>query len=44
MDPEEQARKLEMIRTLTAGELQGWWRYVHGYRASFPGEIVALLD
>lgn len=44
MDPEEQARKLEMIRTLTAGELQGWWRYVHGYRASFPGEIVELLD
>lgn len=44
MDPEEQARKLEMIRTLPRGELLGWHRYCTAWREPFPGEIVALLD
>lgn len=44
MDPAEQAHKLAMIRTLTAGELVGWWRYVHGYRAPFAGELIALME
>lgn len=44
MDPAEQARKLAMIRTLTRGELEGWWRYVHGWRAPFAGEVIALMD
>ena len=42
MDTAEQQHKLATINTLTAGELQGWWRYVHGYRAPFPGEIAEL--
>lgn len=44
MDPAEQAHKLAMIRTLTAGELAGWHRYCTAWREPFPGEIVALMD
>ncbi len=43
MDTAEQQHKLALINTLTAGELAGWWRYVHGYRAPFGGEIAALM-
>jgi len=42
--PEEMHRKLAQIDRLSAGELAGWWRYVHGYREPFAGEIAALLD
>lgn len=42
--PEEMRRKLALIARLPAGELAGWWRYVHGYREPFVGEIAALLD
>lgn len=41
--PEEMRRKLAQIDRLPAGELAGWWRYVHGYREPFAGEIAALL-
>ena len=44
MDADEQAHKLAMIRTLTAGELQGWWRYCAAWRQPFAGEIAALMD
>lgn len=44
MAPAEQAHKLAMIRTLTAGELAGWHRYCTAWREPFPGEIVALMD
>jgi hypothetical protein len=44
MDTAEQQHKLAMIGALTAGELAGWWRYVHGYRAPFAGDIIALMD
>lgn len=44
MDPAEQAHKLAMIRTLTAGELAGWHRYCTAWREPFAGEIVALMD
>lgn len=44
MDAAEQQHKLETIRTLPGGQLAGWWRYVHGYRAPFPGEIAALME
>ena len=44
MVPAEQAHKLAMIRTLTAGELAGWHRYCTAWREPFPGEIVALMD
>ena len=44
MDTAEQQHKLAMIRTLPGGQLAGWWRYVHGYRAPFPGEIAALME
>jgi len=40
--PEETARKLDEIRAMPAGELLGWWGYVHGSRAPFEGEIFAL--
>lgn len=42
--PEEMRRKLAQIDRLPAGELAGWWRYVHGYRESFAGEIAALMS
>ena len=42
MDTAEQQHKLTLIRTLTAGELAGWWDYIHGSRAAFSGEKVAL--
>jgi len=44
MDPQEQAHKLDMIRRLTAGELQGWNRYCTVYRQPFAGEIAALME
>ena len=44
MDPQEQSHKLDMIRTLTRGELVGWHRYCTAYRQPFPGEIVALME
>lgn len=44
MDPQEQAHKLALIKALNSGELAGWWRYVHRYRAPFPGEIIALME
>lgn len=44
MDPQEQAHKLDMIRTLTAGELVGWHRYCTAWRQPFAGEIVALME
>lgn len=40
--PEEITQKLDAIRSLPAGELAGWWRYIHGWRAPFPGEVFAL--
>jgi hypothetical protein len=43
MDTQEQAHKLDMIRKLTAGELQGWYRYCTSWRQPFPGEIAALM-
>lgn len=39
---DEIAHKLDMIRRLPEGELRGWWRFVHGWREPFPGEIAAL--
>lgn len=42
MTPAEIARKLEMIRTLPRGELEGWHRYATTYRQPFDGEIAAL--
>lgn len=46
MDPEEITRKLDMIRSLSAGELAGWHRLVTGSapycRPPFEGEIAAL--
>ena len=44
MDPQEQAHKLDMIRTLTRGELAGYHAYVTRYRQPFAGEIVALME
>jgi len=44
MDPQEQAHKLDMIRTLTRGELLGWHAYVTRYRQPFAGEIAALME
>lgn len=38
----EIAHKLDMIRRLPEAELRGWWRFVHGWREPFPGEIAAL--
>ena len=38
----EAQTKLAIIYSLPAGELAGWWRYVHGWRAPFDGEIAAL--
>lgn len=42
MTPEEQAHKLDMIRSLPAGELTGWHRYCTVWRQPFPGELAAL--
>lgn len=44
MDTQEQAHKLDMIRTLSAGELQGWHRYCTAWRQPFAGEIAALME
>lgn len=46
MTPAEQQHKLSMIRTLSAGELRGWWLYVvtRELRPEFDGERAALLD
>ena len=36
-------RKLDLIRTLTAGEIEGWRQQLKlGTRAPFPGEMAAL--
>lgn len=38
-----QSRKLDMIATLTAGEIDGWRaEMLKGHRRAFPGETVAL--
>ena len=42
MTPSEITHKLTMIRTLSAGEWQGWWGYIHASRAPFAGEIAAM--
>lgn len=39
----EIAHKLGMIAALPPKELLGWWRYIHGWRKPFPGEIMALM-
>ena len=46
MTPEEQQHKLTMIRTLSAGELKGYWLYVvtRELRPAFDGERAELLD
>ena len=46
MTPEEQQHKLFMIRTLSAGELKGYWLYVvtRELRPAFDGERAALMD
>lgn len=44
MTPAEQAHKLAMIRTLTAGELAGWWEYIHRFRPPFLGEKFSLME
>lgn len=46
MTPDEQQHKLSMIRTLSAGELKGYWLYVvtRELRPAFDGERAALLD
>lgn len=46
MTPAEQQHKLSMIRTLSAGELKGYWLYVitRELRPAFDGERAALMD
>ena len=46
MTPAEQQHKLSMIRTLSAGELKGWWLYVvtRELRPEFDGERAALME
>ena len=46
MTPDEQQHKLSMIRTLSAGELKGYWLYVvtRELRPEFDGERAALMD
>jgi hypothetical protein len=42
MTPAEITHKLAMIRTLSAGELQGWWQHFRQWREPFAGEVQAL--
>lgn len=47
MTPHETAIKLASIARLPAGELIGWWEYIHqtdAARAPFEGEIAALME
>lgn len=47
MTPQEITHKLASIARLPAGEVIGWWEYIHRpdtARKPFDGEIAALIN